>query len=325
MQVPATVQAVLAARIDRLSPEEKHLLQTAAEVPLPLFQSVGGLPEEVLRLGLAHLQDAEFLYEASLFPELVYTFKHALTQEVAYGSLLQEQRRVLHARIVAVLEVFAGDRVIEQVERLAHHALRGEVWDKTLEYSRQAGEKAMARSAHREAVWYFEQALSALPHLLEQRTMCEQAIDLRLALRSALYPSGDFGRVSALLREGEALAEALDDPRRLGQVSVCLSTHCRRMGAYDQAIAAAQRALALATAGGDVVLQALAHLHIGLGYENQGDYRQAIDCLRQTAASLDGARHRERFGQLFLLAVSSRVCLATCHAELGTFAEGRAL
>ena len=92
-----------------------------------------------------------------------------------------------------------------------------------------------------------------------QRDTREQAIDLRLALRSALLPSGDFGRILACLREAEALAEALDDPRRLGQVSLFLSSHFYFMGAYDQAIAAAQRALALATASGDVVLQALAN------------------------------------------------------------------
>ena len=115
-----------------------------------------------LHRGLAHLQAAEFLYETRLFPDQEYTFKHALTHEVAYGSLLQERRRVLHARIVEALEALAGDRLTEQVERLAHHALRGEVWDKALAYCRQAGEKAMARSAHREAVGYFEQALSAL-------------------------------------------------------------------------------------------------------------------------------------------------------------------
>ena len=100
-------------------------------------------------------------------PSIEYTFKHALTQEVAYETLLQERRRALHARIVEALEALAGDRVAEQVERLAHHALRGEVWDKALAYCRQAGEKAMARSAYREAVGYFEQALSALPHLPE--------------------------------------------------------------------------------------------------------------------------------------------------------------
>jgi predicted ATPase len=252
MQVPATVQAVLAARIDRLPPEEKRLLQTAAaigmEIPLPLLQAVGELPEEALHLGLAHLQAAEFLYEARLFPELVYTFKYALTQEVAYGSLLHERRRVLHVRIGVALEALAGGRVIEQIECLAHHALRGEVWDKALAYCRQAGEKALARSASRETVEYFEQALSALAHLPETRTTCEHAIDLRLAMLSALLLSDDWGRALALLREAESLTVALDDQDRLGRVLLSLSLYFRTRGTYDQAIAAAQRVLALATA-----------------------------------------------------------------------------
>src|SRR5262249_46779032 len=151
------------------------------------------------------------------------TFKHALTHEVAYSGLLQERRRLLHARIVESIEALAGDRIAEQIERLAHHALRGEVWDKTLAYYRQAGEKAMARSAHGEAVGYFERALSALPYLPETRDRREQAIDLLLALRTALFPSGDFRRILAALREAETLAEALDDPRRLGRVLLFLS------------------------------------------------------------------------------------------------------
>jgi class 3 adenylate cyclase/tetratricopeptide (TPR) repeat protein len=327
IQVPATVQAVLAARIDRLPTAEKQLLQTAAvigtEVPLALLQATAEAPEEPLRLGLTHLQAAEFLYETRLFPEIEYTFKHALTQQVAYETLLQERRRALHARIVAALEALAGDQVAEQVERLAHHALRGEVWVKALAYGRQAGEKAMARSAHREAVGYFEQALSAVAHLSETRDAREQAIDLRVALRSALWPSGDLGRILACLREAESLAEALDDPRRLAQVSLFLSENFRFMGAYDQAIAAAQRALAFATAGGDVVLRALANQRLGQACQAQGDYRRAIDCLGLTVASLDGAQRRERFGQVVLPAVLSRAYLAWCHAELGTFAEGR--
>src|SRR5207244_2676894 len=121
IQVPATVQAVLAARIDRLPPEEKRLLQTAAvigyDVPLPLVQAIAELPEADLHRGLAHLQAAEFLYETRLFPEREFTFKHALTHEVAYGSLLQERRRALHAQVVTALEALAGDRLTEQVER----------------------------------------------------------------------------------------------------------------------------------------------------------------------------------------------------------------
>ncbi|HEY7495974.1 MAG TPA: adenylate/guanylate cyclase domain-containing protein, partial [Candidatus Tectomicrobia bacterium] len=329
LQVPATVQAVLAARIDRLPPEDKRLLQTAAvigtEVPLPLLQAIAELPEDALPRGLAHLQEAEFLYETRLFPEHVYTFKHALTHEVAYGGLLHERKRALHARIVEALEALAPDRIAEQVEQLAHHALRGEVWDKALMYCRQAGEKAMARSAHREAVGYFEQALSALPHLPETRDTCEQAIDFRLALRSALQPLGDLERVLALLREAETLAVALDDPHRLGQVSRALSNHFYLRGAHDQAIAAGQRALTLGTAGGNVVLQALANLGLGYAYHAQGAYRRAIDCLGQTVAALDGARRHERFGQVILPAVNSRVWFAWCHAELGMFAEGSTL
>jgi class 3 adenylate cyclase/tetratricopeptide (TPR) repeat protein len=329
IQVPATVQAVLAARIDRLPPEEKTLLQTAAtigtEVPVPLLQAIAELSEAALYHGLAHLQAAEFLYEMRLFPEQVCTFKHALTHEVAYGSLLHERRRVLHARIVQILEEMTGDRVAEQVERLAHHALRGEMWDKALAYCRQAGEKAMARSAHHEAVDYFEQALSALTHLPETRDMREQAIDLRFALRSAFGPLGDLGRMLMLLREAESLAAALDDQRRLGRVSIFLSRYFHLIGEHDQAIATARRALALATAGGEVVQQALANDRLGLAYQSQGDYRRAIDCFRQTVATLDEAQSRERFGQVILPAVHSRACLAWCHAELGTFAAGSAL
>jgi predicted ATPase len=118
IQVPATVQAVLAARIDRLSSEDKHLLQTAAvigtEVSFPLLQAIAEMPGEVLHRGLDHLQTAELLDETRLFPERAFTFKHALTHEVAYGGLLQERRRVLHGRIVQALEALYSDRLAEQ-------------------------------------------------------------------------------------------------------------------------------------------------------------------------------------------------------------------
>ena len=160
IQVPATVQAVLAARIDRLPPEEKRLLQTAAvigtEVPVPLLQRLAVLPEDMLHRDLAHLQGREFLYETHLFPDQVYTFKHALSREVAYGSLLHERRRGLHARIVEALEALTGERVAEQMERLAHHALRGEVWDKAVAYGRRAGARAVDRAAFRQAATCYE-------------------------------------------------------------------------------------------------------------------------------------------------------------------------
>src|SRR5262249_49533626 len=156
LKIPATVQAILAARIDRLAPEEKRLLQAAAvigkDLPLPLLLAIADMPEHEVRDGLAHLQGAEFLYEVRLFPDLEYTFKHALTHEVAYSGLLLERRRDLHARITEAVERLSSDRIAEQSERLAHHALRGELWEKAVTYLHQAGLRSMARGAHRQAV-----------------------------------------------------------------------------------------------------------------------------------------------------------------------------
>jgi class 3 adenylate cyclase/tetratricopeptide (TPR) repeat protein len=328
IQVPPTVQAMLAARIDRLPLEEKRLLQIAAvvgkDVPLALLQAVADLPEEELRRRLDHLQAAEFLYETRLFPEHEYTFKHALTHEVTYASLLHERRRTTHTRILEALETLHAGRLVEHVERLGHHAVRGEAWERALHYLRQAGLKALDRSAYREAAGYYEQALGALAHLPETRDTREQAIDLRLSLRSALLPSNEPGRVLACLREAEALATALEDPGRLGKIAGYLSVHFRNRGAYDEAIAAAGRALSLGTSGGDAILQALANLFLGAAYWAQGHYRRAVDCLGRTVAALDGPRRYERFGQANLPAVQSRAFLAACYAELGLFAEGKA-
>ena len=174
MQVPATIQALLAARIDRLPLEGKALLQAAAvigkDVPFSLLQAVMGQDEVELRRLLTDLQAAEFLYEAALFPDLEYTFKHALTHEVAYESLLHRRRRVLHARIVQAIETLYPERLAEHVERIAHHALRAETWEKALHYAGQAGDKAASRSAFREAVGWREQALAVLARLPRPRT-----------------------------------------------------------------------------------------------------------------------------------------------------------
>jgi predicted ATPase len=267
LQVPATVQAVLAARIDRLPPEEKRLLQTAAvigtKVPFPLLQVIAELPEGVLHRGLTHLQAAAFLYETSLFPECAYTFKHALTHEVAYGSLLMERRQGLHARIVEALEALAGDQMAEQAERLAHHALRGAVWDKAVTYCQQAGARAWERAAFREAVAAFEQALQALAHLPEDGDTQVWALDLRLAMGGSLHPLGEYGRCRALWREAEAMARALDDRARLGRVLARMAQVHRLTGDLDGAMAAGRQAVELAATLGDSALQVQASFHLG--------------------------------------------------------------
>jgi tetratricopeptide (TPR) repeat protein len=327
IQVPATVQAILAARIDRLPPEEKQLLQTAAvigtAVPFSLLQAIAELPRETLHRGLSHVQTAEFLYETNLYPDREYTFKHALTHEVAYGSLLQERRRTLHAQIVAALESLAGDRLDDQVDRLAHHALRGEVWDKALAYYRQAGARAVAGSANREAVTCFEHALDAVQHLPESRAMREQAIDIRLDLRNALSPLNEQARILAHLREAETLAASLNDHRRLGQIFTYMASYCWMMGDHEGAVTYGQNALASATAPGDVRLQVMANYRLGLAYYYLGDYRRAIDCLRENVDALEGDLRHARFGMGMagLPSVHSRTFLVYCLAECGEFVE----
>jgi class 3 adenylate cyclase/tetratricopeptide (TPR) repeat protein len=323
VQVPATVQAVLAARIDRLPPEAKRLLQTAAvvgtEVPLPLLQAIAELPEATLHRGLAHLQAAEFLYEMRLFPEQVYTFMHALTHEVAYGSLLLERRRVLHARLIEALEALAPERMAEQVERLAHHALRGEVWGKAVTYCQQAGARAHDRAAFCEAAASFEQALQALAHLPEDGDTRVLALELRLALDRPLSTLAAYGRQLALLGEAEALARALDDRARLGRVLVTMAFVLFQMGDHDGAMAASQQVLELAAALGESTLQMQGSHRLGQAYQAIGDFGRAAELLRRSVEAAD----REPGRPSTDWRIQSRAWLAWTLSALGAFAEGR--
>jgi class 3 adenylate cyclase/tetratricopeptide (TPR) repeat protein len=328
IQVPATVQAILAARIDRLPSEAKRLLQTAAvigtEVPFALLQTIAGQSEVVLHQGLARLQTAEFLYETNLYPDREYTFKHALTHEVAYGSLLQERRRTLHAQIMAALQTLVGDQVDDQVDQLAHHALRGEVWDKALAYYRQAGAKAMAGSANREAVACFEHALEALQHLPDSGALREQAIDLCFDLRNALFPLEEHERILAHLRDAETLAAGLNDHQRLGQIYTYMASAFWLMGNHEGAATFSQNALSLAEASGDVNLEVMANYRLGQAHYWLGDYRRAIDRLRRNVTVLEGELLYKRFGMVGLPAVFSRTFLVYCLAECGEFVQGSA-
>ena len=325
VQVPATVQTVLAARIDRLPSEEKQLLETAAvigkTIPFPLLQLLYGQAEFSLRRSLSHLQVLEFLYEASLFPDVEYTFKHALTHEVAYGTLLNEQRRRLHARIVDAIETVYDGRLGEQTERLAHHAFHGEQWDRAVGFLRQASAKAAARSAYHEATACLEQALVALGHLPETQETIQEGIDLRLALRSSLQALGDHERVFEHLREAEQLASGLGDQDRLGWTSAYLTQYLWRMGDPQRAEEQGQRARAIASELEDFALEVVANFFLGQGFFNTGDYRRAIDHCQRNVEILTGERAYERLGLTGLPSVLSRTWLAWSLAERGEFQD----
>jgi class 3 adenylate cyclase/tetratricopeptide (TPR) repeat protein len=221
IQVPATVQAILAARIDRLPPEDKTLLQTAAvigkDVPFALLQAIGEAAEETLRHGLARLQTAEFLYETALFPALEYTFKHALTQEVAYGGLLQARRRDLHARIVRAFETLYPRRATEQTSWLTLHAFRGEVWDRAVAYLSEStlpsldgylsgftgGDNPGAAwwmGDHEHAIRAAHRELGAIPHMASDWKL-SLGLATNLRLGQAHHSLGQYPRAIEFLRK----------------------------------------------------------------------------------------------------------------------------
>ena len=294
IQVPASVHAVLAARIDRLPVDGKRLLQAAAvighDVPFALLQAVAEQEDSDLRRGLAHLQAAEFLYETSLFPDLQYSFKHALTHDVTYGTLLQQRRRELHARIVEVIERLYPDRLSEHVERLAYHARMGEVWDKAVTYLRDVSMRAAARSAYGESLIAFEDALRALEHLPESREAKAQAIDLRLDARVVLAPLGHYDRILDYMRQAEILARGLGDRRRLGLVLADMGARLRNVGDHRRALEASRQALDIAGELGDPGLQLEAKYRLAQAHFAGGDLRQAASIFLETAQAFADQR-----------------------------------
>jgi class 3 adenylate cyclase/tetratricopeptide (TPR) repeat protein len=332
LRVPDTVQTVISARIDRLEPEAKRVLQLAAvigkDVPFSLLQAIVDVPDE-LDASLSRLLATEFIYEAQLFPELVYTFKHALTHEVAYGSLLRERRQTLHARIVDAIERTndggsSAERVAEQIDSLAQHAVRGQLWDKAVTYLRRAGQRDAARSANRQAATYFEQALDALNHLPNHRDAWELGIDIRLELRNVLLPLAEFRSMFDHLQTAEALAIALDDRARLGWVSAYLAAYYSNAFNPRQAEAAALRALAIADERAELPLQVMAHFFLGLSYVSASRYRESREPLRWNVDRLRGDLIYQRFGEPGLPSIFSRSYMMRALAETGDFEEALA-
>jgi len=333
LRVPATVQAVLAARIDRLPDELKRLLQHAAviglDVPFTVLREVSDLDSAQLRGALARLQSDEFLYETRLFPDLEYTFRHALTHDVAYGSVVTDRRRTLHARIAEAIERLQAGRLAEVVESLAHHWSRAEVWSKAVGYLRQAGERAVGMSATREAAEWFTQALDALDRMPMDFDTLRLAVDIRLDLRAALYAVGEFEPMVARLREADELAGKLDDPRRIAWISIYMGEHWRQTGEFARAIASIERALGVGETVGDPAVRLAAHQYLGLACYAVGDYRRAATLMRTVAQlSLDdpgAAQFRPtQAGSPAGFRAVSLGWLARCLADLGDFDEGRA-
>ena len=325
LQVPATVQAILAARIDRLQPEEKRLLQAAAvigtHVPFDLLRAIAGIDDEGLRRNLAQLQTAEFLYEAQLFPDLEYAFKHALTHEVAYGSVLQDRRRALHAAIVGAMERLYAERLSEHVERLAHHATRGRLLLKAVIYLRDAGGRAAARSANREAVAYLEEALALLTELPETNESLSQALEVRIALGPPLIAV----KGTAAQEVDSSYRRALELVDRLGaeasrfpvQWGLWYVTYAR--GEYPAAIQKGEQLLETARNGDDRGQLLEAHHSLWPVLSAMGRPLEALPHLEQGLALYDRERHGHH---AFLYAGHDPGVCCRCHLGMDRWTTG---
>ncbi|HET8577239.1 MAG TPA: adenylate/guanylate cyclase domain-containing protein [Methylomirabilota bacterium] len=331
IQIPATVQAILAARIDRLAPDDKRLLQVASvvgkDVPLALLQVIADLSEDSLHRGLERLQRAEFLYETGGFPDREYSFTHALTHEVTYGGLLQERRRVLHARVLEALEQPGAGRKQEQIEQLAHHAVRGQLWDRAARYLYQAGEKALAEAGYRAAATFYETAMEALERLGEAADR-SLYIDVCLELWSARSVFGQYEGSRELGEKAEGLARALGDGPRLAQVQLrqaqAISFSGVMPGTLPLAIEKAREAFDRADPS-DLRTRSYARFIVGYASRDLGRLEEALREFDAGLALFEPVdRHGQDAGLVFPICVSLGAWRAETYAALGEFRQALA-
>ena len=297
--VPDRVQDIIAARIDRLDEQQKRTVQIASvighEFALRLLRRVAEATDRVER-ALTDLKALEFVYEKMGAGDLEYVFKHVLTQDVAYESILHARRRELHARIGATIEELHADRLEEHVEELAHHFIRGEVWTKAARYARQAGDRAAALCTDTRAVEFYEQALEALGRLADSAETGRLGIDVRLALRAPLWRAGQLDRLFEIFKEAEDLATRHGETDRLDVVYSFFTQYHWAKGEQREAIAYGQRCLETAERRGDLGLRVTGHYYVGCAHLALGRFRDGLEHFQQIIAALEGPRATERFG-----------------------------
>ena len=315
LALPETVQAVLAARIDRLSRAAKHLLQTAAvighDMPVPLLQAVTGLADEALHDDLQHLQAAEFLYETRRLPAPAYTFKHALTREAAYRSLLTSIRRQVHQRIARVLEAQFAGLVETQPEVLAHHYRQSGNAEKAVIYLLRAGTQALQRSAYVEAHAHLTTGLEVLATMPETPTRHQHELDLLIALARVLKATkGDAApEMASVLTRAAALCQQVGESSQRFAVLDALSIFHYMRAEYRAAQTVAEQFLDLAQRQHDPAQLLRAHGRLSQTLFNVGAFVLSRTHVEQGLALLDPQGHTTVPSALSRLRASRRTWL----------------
>jgi class 3 adenylate cyclase/tetratricopeptide (TPR) repeat protein len=321
--IPSTIHDVIMARVDSLPEGAKGLLQTGSvagrEFSHHLIKKVTEFSKEELLSHLSVLKDSELLYERGIYPQSNYVFKHALTQEVAYNSLLQKRRTELHEKIGKAIEKIHADRLEELCEMLAYHFLQGEDWQRAYRYSQEAGLKAYSHSAYEQAQRYFEDALTAIKKLPREKNRIEQEIDLRLNMRSPLVALGRHEAWGEWIRGAEPLAREIDDDARLSNVLNYLSSLHWIHGQHRKAIELGEKALNFAEKAGHFSYQVATMNHLGIFFFNIGDYPKQIEIHQKVRKRLVGEHAFKLHGLASLPGAFSRSMLVLGMAELGNF------
>ncbi len=318
--VPDRIQDVIAARIDRLAEDQKRTIEVASvigrEFALRLVRRVTEAAERIER-ALADLKSLEFVYERLALADIEYVFKHALTLDVAYESILLARRRELHARIGDAIEELYADRLEEHTEELAHHFIRGEAWTKAARYARQAGDRAAALCVDDKAVEFYEGALDALARGPAQPDRDRVGIDIRLALRAPLWRAGRLDRLIEIFREAEALATQCGETQRLDVVYSFFVQYYWAKGDQEQAIAYGQRCLDIARSRDDLPLRVTGLFYLAHAGQALGRFPEALEHVTTLIRLLEGPREAERFGLSGLPYCGACSVGAECSLELG--------
>ncbi|MDO8401168.1 MAG: AAA family ATPase [Bradyrhizobium sp.] len=326
LEIPPTVQGVIASRIDRLPKEDKALLQLASvvgpRIPPPLLTAVTGMPAAELQSRLWSLEILDFLVESRWLAAPEYEFAHDLIREVAYDSILRPQRQELHCRILAALEANALGHQEEVAEALCHHAVKARDWAKADQYGYMAAKKALARSAFRDATEYFQIAMDAVDKQPASTAREQRAIDLRIEARMAFSPFGKTAEWLDLCHDAEARSEKIgDESRQLASIAVRAAA-LNFYGTPYEAITAAEEAVALANRLADATWLGFAEYGLGQAYFIAGRYRDAVQALSRATARFAAKPGNVPPGTTgSSLLVLSCMMKAIVHASLGEFEQ----